>query len=84
MTNQGPGTDRPPAAKVFDRDRTLASLGGDVAARILAQGGAASWWHPVDSVAQAIACAIAAILVVHVVVTARAAPGDIDVTVTNQ
>src|SRR3954451_3199351 len=47
----------------------LHTLGGDVAARILgrgggasggraggripAQGGAASWWHPVDSVAQA-------------------------------
>ena len=28
--------------------------------------------------------AIAAILVVHGIVTARAAPGDIDVTVTNQ
>jgi len=42
----------------------LYTLGGDVAARILAQGGAASWWHPVDSVAQAIACAIAALLVV--------------------
>src|SRR4051812_8260989 len=42
----------------------LYTLGGDVAARILAQGGAASWWHPVDSVAQVIACAIAALLVV--------------------
>ena len=42
----------------------LYTLGGDVAARILAQGGAASWWHPVNSVAQAIACAIAALLVI--------------------
>src|SRR3954468_13824918 len=42
----------------------LYTLGGDVAARILAQGGAASWWHPVDSVAQAIACGIAALLVI--------------------
>jgi len=42
----------------------LFTLGLDVAARIWAQGGAASWWHPLDSTAQAVACAIAGILVI--------------------
>src|SRR4051812_46375248 len=42
----------------------LYTLGGDVAARILAQGGAVSYWHLLDSAAQAITYGIAALLVI--------------------
>src|SRR5690349_9361667 len=41
----------------------LYTMGGDIAARIPAQGGAASGWHPIDSVGQALTCGIAASLV---------------------
>src|SRR5436305_4119334 len=45
--------------------RVAELMGGkDVAARILAQGGAISYMHPLDSAAQAITCGIAALLVI--------------------